>query len=203
MSLQLYTFICYKWCWGSARRQFHYFTVFFISIHQFIHFIMYALQCMALFSVTPPTHPPNALCAKTIIQATMPTVFYTPQNPGISHSTCKTPPQTTRITWSQTHLFEGSLRQQMTLDPGERLVRVVIGLLDQTQLLSLGLVQSALHAAHRPGIECDKGHRAQHWYCYIILLKPYSVTIVILLKPYSVTRVILLKPYSVTSQSFS
>lgn len=66
----------------------------------------------------------------------------------------------------------------MTLDPGERLVRVVVGLLDQTQLLSLGLVQSALHTAHRPGTECDKGHRAQHWYCYIILLKPYSVTIV-------------------------
>lgn len=39
--------------WGSVWLQFHYFAVIFIflSIYQFIHFITYALQYMALFSV--------------------------------------------------------------------------------------------------------------------------------------------------------
>ena len=43
------------------------------------------------------------------------------------------------------YLFEGSLGEEMSLDPGQGLVRVVIGLFYQTQLLSLALVQTALH----------------------------------------------------------
>ena len=38
------------------------------------------------------------------------------------------------------------LREQMTFDPGEGLVRVIVGLLDQAQLLSLRLVEARLHA---------------------------------------------------------
>jgi len=43
------------------------------------------------------------------------------------------------------HFLEGSLCEQVPLDAGEGFVRVVICLLNQTQLLTLGLVQTALH----------------------------------------------------------
>ena len=39
------------------------------------------------------------------------------------------------------HLFEGTLREQVALDARERLVRVVVGLLDQAELLALRLVE--------------------------------------------------------------
>ena len=42
------------------------------------------------------------------------------------------------------HLLEGTLREQVALDSRESLVRIVVGLLDQTQLLSLLLVQACL-----------------------------------------------------------
>lgn len=42
-------------------------------------------------------------------------------------------------------LFEGSLCKQVTLDPGEGLMRIVIGLFYQPQLLPLTLVQTRLH----------------------------------------------------------
>lgn len=35
------------------------------------------------------------------------------------------------------NLFEGSLSEEVTFDSGQSLVRVVIGLLNQTQLLTL------------------------------------------------------------------
>lgn len=38
------------------------------------------------------------------------------------------------------HLFECSLGEEMTLDPGQSLVRIVVRLLNQTQLFTLGLV---------------------------------------------------------------
>mmetsp|Transcript_3491 Transcript_3491/g.11579 ORF Transcript_3491/g.11579 Transcript_3491/m.11579 type:complete len:907 (-) Transcript_3491:778-3498(-) len=40
------------------------------------------------------------------------------------------------------HLLEGALRQQVALDARERLVRVVIGLLDEAELLALRLVEA-------------------------------------------------------------
>ena len=43
------------------------------------------------------------------------------------------------------HLLEGALRQKVALDAGESLVRVVVGLLDQPQLLALLLVQADGH----------------------------------------------------------
>ena len=43
------------------------------------------------------------------------------------------------------HLFEGSLGEQVPLDTGQGLVRVVVSLLDQPQLLALTLVQTTLH----------------------------------------------------------
>lgn len=42
-------------------------------------------------------------------------------------------------------LLERSLREQVTFDPGQSFVRVVVGLLDQTQLLPLTLVQTRFH----------------------------------------------------------
>lgn len=42
--------------------------------------------------------------------------------------------------------LEGSMTEQMPLDPRESLVGIVIGLLDESQLLSLRLVQARLHA---------------------------------------------------------
>lgn len=46
------------------------------------------------------------------------------------------------------HLFEGSLGEQVTFDPGQGLVRIVIGLLNQPQLLPLTLVQTRLHTGN-------------------------------------------------------
>lgn len=43
------------------------------------------------------------------------------------------------------YLFEGSLGEQVTFDPGQSLVGIVICLLNQPQLLSLTLVQTGLH----------------------------------------------------------
>mmetsp|Transcript_100146 Transcript_100146/g.251032 ORF Transcript_100146/g.251032 Transcript_100146/m.251032 type:complete len:367 (+) Transcript_100146:3702-4802(+) len=43
------------------------------------------------------------------------------------------------------HLLEGTLSQQVPLDAAQRLMRIVVGLLDQTQLLTLLLVQPRLH----------------------------------------------------------
>ena len=43
-------------------------------------------------------------------------------------------------------LLESSLSQQLSLDPGESFVRIVVGLFDQTKLLPLTLVQSTLDA---------------------------------------------------------
>lgn len=43
------------------------------------------------------------------------------------------------------NLLEGSLCQQMSLDPGEGLMRIVVCLLNKPQLLALGLVQTAFH----------------------------------------------------------
>lgn len=37
----------------------------------------------------------------------------------------------------QANLFEGSLSEEVTFDSGQSLMRVVIGLLNQTQLLTL------------------------------------------------------------------
>ena len=48
-----------------------------------------------------------------------------------------------------TNLFEGSLCEQVPFDSGQGLVRVVIGLLYQPQLLSLRLVQPGLHTGKR------------------------------------------------------
>ena len=45
----------------------------------------------------------------------------------------------------QANLFERSLREQVTLDTRQSLVRVVIRLLNETELLPLWLVQSTLH----------------------------------------------------------
>lgn len=42
-------------------------------------------------------------------------------------------------------LFEGSLGEQMTFDPGQGLVRIIVRLLYQPQLLPLTLVQTRLH----------------------------------------------------------
>ena len=42
-------------------------------------------------------------------------------------------------------LLECSLSQQLSLDPGKSLMRVVVSLFDQAKLLSLTLVQAALH----------------------------------------------------------
>lgn len=47
------------------------------------------------------------------------------------------------------HLFESSLSEQVTFDPRQGLVRVVISLLDQPQLLPLALVETRLHTGHR------------------------------------------------------
>ena len=46
-------------------------------------------------------------------------------------------------------LLEGTLGEQVTLDTGQRLVRVVVRLLNQTQLLTLRLVEARLHTASR------------------------------------------------------
>ena len=43
------------------------------------------------------------------------------------------------------HLLERALSQQVTLDPAERLVRVVKGLLNQTELFTLILIQASRH----------------------------------------------------------
>lgn len=48
--------------------------------------------------------------------------------------------------YSLFHLLEGSLGQQMPLYPTECLVRVIVGLLDQPELLPLDGVQSRVHA---------------------------------------------------------
>mmetsp|Transcript_33281 Transcript_33281/g.109100 ORF Transcript_33281/g.109100 Transcript_33281/m.109100 type:complete len:1053 (+) Transcript_33281:4096-7254(+) len=42
-------------------------------------------------------------------------------------------------------LLEGTLRQQVALDAAQSLMRIVVGLLDETQLLTLRLVQARLH----------------------------------------------------------
>ena len=42
-------------------------------------------------------------------------------------------------------LFKSTLSEQVTLDTGQGLVRIVIGLLDQTQFLTLRLVETRLH----------------------------------------------------------
>ena len=51
--------------------------------------------------------------------------------------------------------LEGALGEQMTFDTGQRLVRIVVGLLDQSQFLTLRLIQTRLHAAEteRKGVE--------------------------------------------------
>lgn len=46
----------------------------------------------------------------------------------------------TRQMYVWTNLFESSLSEQMTFDPGQGLVRVVVSLLNQAQLFSLTLV---------------------------------------------------------------
>ena len=46
---------------------------------------------------------------------------------------------------TQSYLFEGTLGEQVTLDAGQRLVRVVVRLFDQPELLPLGVVQTTLH----------------------------------------------------------
>lgn len=61
---------------------------------------------------------------------------------------------------TDTHLFEGSLCEEVTLDPGQRLVGVVVSLLNQTQLLSLRLVQPRFHTEGerqeaRKGLDCN------------------------------------------------
>mmetsp|Transcript_889 Transcript_889/g.2132 ORF Transcript_889/g.2132 Transcript_889/m.2132 type:complete len:706 (-) Transcript_889:1206-3323(-) len=43
------------------------------------------------------------------------------------------------------HLLEGSLSEQVALDPAESLVGIVVGLLNKAQLLTLLLVQACLH----------------------------------------------------------
>ena len=50
------------------------------------------------------------------------------------------------------HLLEGSLGEQVTFDPGQGFVGVVVGLLDETQLLPLGLVQTRLDTAQNKNI---------------------------------------------------
>lgn len=47
------------------------------------------------------------------------------------------------------HLFEGSLGEQVTFDPGQSLVGIIVRLLNQPQLLSLTLVQTGLHTGHK------------------------------------------------------
>ena len=48
-------------------------------------------------------------------------------------------------------LLEGALGEQMTLDPRQRFVGIVVSLLDQTQLLALRLVQPRFHAVGGEG----------------------------------------------------
>lgn len=43
------------------------------------------------------------------------------------------------------NLLESSLCEQVTFDSGECLVRIVVGLFNQAQLLPLTLVQTGLH----------------------------------------------------------
>lgn len=43
------------------------------------------------------------------------------------------------------HLFEGSLGEQVTFDPGQGLMRIVICLFYQPKFLPLTLVQTRLH----------------------------------------------------------
>jgi len=40
------------------------------------------------------------------------------------------------------HLFEGTMAEQMSLDSGKGLVRIIVCLLDQSKLFSLGLVKA-------------------------------------------------------------
>ena len=56
-----------------------------------------------------------------------------------------------------THLLEGPLSQQVPLDARERLVRVVVSLLDEPQLLSLALVESTLHTTHKARVGEGRG----------------------------------------------
>lgn len=43
-------------------------------------------------------------------------------------------------------LLECALRQEQSLDPGETLVRIVVGLFDESELFTLGRIQAPLHA---------------------------------------------------------
>lgn len=51
------------------------------------------------------------------------------------------PSQCCAYTRLHIHLFERSLSKEMTLYPGQSLMRVVVCLLNQTQLLTLRLIQ--------------------------------------------------------------
>lgn len=55
------------------------------------------------------------------------------------------------------HLFEGSLGEQVTFDPGQGFVRIIIRLLYQPQFLPLTLVQTRLHTMQQTrNKKCDK-----------------------------------------------
>lgn len=56
-----------------------------------------------------------------------------------------------------THLFEGALGEQVTLDAAESFVRVVVCLLNQAQLLSLLLVET-----HRHRVQLLEALQSQH-----------------------------------------
>lgn len=45
----------------------------------------------------------------------------------------------------ETDLLESTLGQQVSFDPGQGLVRIIVGLFDQCQFLALRLVQPILH----------------------------------------------------------
>lgn len=56
------------------------------------------------------------------------------------------------------YLFEGSLGEQMTFDPGQSLVGIVVRLLNQAQLFSLTLVQTGLHTRQKKVYQIRQRH---------------------------------------------
>lgn len=58
---------------------------------------------------------------------------------------------------SRADLFERSLGEQVTFDPGQSFMRVVIGLFDQAEFLPLTLIQTRFHTMRKE----DKNHNLE------------------------------------------
>ena len=67
-------------------------------------------------------------------------------------------------------LLEGSLGQKVPLDTRESLVGVVVSLFDQSQFLSLALIQTTLHTKCGKGNKYSESRDRQHFVIFICII---------------------------------